>query len=308
MGLVVVALAGLVGVAGCGDPSGAASSGGGAPSASDKPTVICTTTMIADLARVIGGDDAQVVSIMKTGEDPHVYDARPRDAQAIAAGDLVLMNGLHLEATLLHIIEHNATGKVVALAEAEGVTPLRAADGSAAPDPHAWMSVPNFKAYAEAARDALIEIDPANADDYRARTADYLRELDDLDAWVREQLASVPAEQRVIVTSHDAFNYYAQAYGVEVHAIIGISTEQQPRPQDIQALERIVRDRNVKALFIETSVSQTLNDLVRKIAASTGATIGGSLYSDSLGEPESEGGTYLGMMRHNTRTIVEALR
>ena len=293
----------------------------------DRPVVAATTTMIADLAGVLAGKDAHVVGIMKPGEDPHVYDVRPRDAQMIAGADLVLTNGLHLESTLLGVIEHNASGAVVKLAEAGGVRPLQAAEivaiGSAAagasgtaaagstgaaPDPHAWMSVPHFMAYAEAARDALIELDPEHADGYQRRARAYLSDLKELDAWVRRQWETVPPERRIIVTSHDAFNYYAQAYGVEVHGVIGISTEQQPRPQDLLALERMVRDRSVRALFIETSVSRTLNRLVAKIADRTDARIGGTLYSDSLGAPGGEAGSYLSMMRHNTRVMVDALR
>ena len=301
--LMGLAVAGLI-LGGCGPA-------GGAGMASDgKPMVVATTTMIADLARQIGGEDVTVVSIMKTGEDPHLYDARPRDAEHIAQADLVLMNGLHLEATLLGIIENNAK-RVAKLAESPGVKRLdsqKPGAGVAAPDPHAWMSVPNFQGYAAGARDALIAMDPAHADGYRRRAEAYLRELEALDAWVREQVATVPRERRVIVTSHDAFNYYAQAYDVEVHAVIGISTEQQPRPQDIEALERLVNERGIKALFIETSVSNTLNEMVRKIAAATGAKIGGSLYSDSLGDEGTDAGTYIGMMRHNTGTMMGALK
>lgn len=313
MNAMRLGLAGLIcmvaAFAGC-DQTSPASSGSAATGADEsKPVVVATTTMIADLAQRLAGENAEVVGIMKTGEDPHVYDVRPRDAQLLASADLVLTNGLHLEATLAHVIEHNAKGAVVKLAEASGVMPLQAQGAAAgAPDPHAWMSVPNFKGYATAARDALTQLDPENADDYRARYDAYIKELDELDAWVRQTLDTVPRERRVIVTSHDAFNYFADAYGVEVHGVIGISTEQQPRPQDVEALLSIVRSRGVKALFIETSVSQTLNDIVRKVAADTGATIGGSLFSDSLGEPGTEGGTYIGMMRHNTNTMVEALK
>jgi manganese/zinc/iron transport system substrate-binding protein len=286
--------------------------GGGGGGQGDKIRVVCTTTMIADLAKRLAGEDAEVVGIMRVGEDPHVYEVRPRDAQQIAAADLVLLNGLHLEATLLHVIEHNARGKVVPLAEDPRIEPLSAAGegggAAAAPDPHCWFNVQYFRIYAERARDALCAVDPAHADGYRRRADEYLKDLDALHAWVHQQLAAVPHERRVIVTSHDAFAYYGRAYGVEVHAVIGISTEQQPRPQDVVALEQLVRGRGVKALFLETSVSKTLNDLVGRIAESTGARIGGALYSDSLGAPESEAGSYVGMVRHNTRTIVEALR
>lgn len=309
LGLVLLGLA-LAGVLGCGEAPGS-----GEESGSSGPRVVCTTTMIADLARQIAGERAVVIGLMKPGEDPHVYEVRPRDAQTLADADVILMNGLNLEATLNHIVEHNARSDAVVarLAEHPGIRPLGkvAADGEAvggAPDPHCWFNVAYFKLYAEGVRDALVKADPAHADHYAARAEAYLRKLDELDAWVRQQVNAIPAERRVLITSHDAFAYYGEAYGIRVHAVIGISTEQQPRPQDIARLEKLVRDHGVKALFIETSVSNTLNDLVRKVAAATGATIGGTLYSDSLGDANSPAATYLDMIRHNTATIVQALQ
>jgi manganese/zinc/iron transport system substrate-binding protein len=295
-------------LAGCNGPT----NGSGTPQQAGRVRVVCTTTMIADLARQLAGEQAEVVGIMRVGEDPHVYEVRPRDAQQIAAADLVLMNGLHLESTLLKVVENNARGKVVALAEDPRIEPLagqQPANGAtAAPDPHGWFNVQYFRVYAERARDALCEVDPDHADGYRQRAEEYLKELDQLHAWVQKQVADVPRQGRAIVTSHDAFAYFGRAYGIDVYAVIGISTEQQPKPQDVVRLEQLVRSRGVKALFIETSVSKTLNNIVERIAANTGARIGGTLYSDSLGPPGTEAGTYLGMVRHNTRTIVEALK
>ncbi len=274
-----------------------------------KLRVACTTTMITDLASTIAGNDADVRGIMRAGEDPHIYDVRPRDVQLIAESQLVLMNGLHLEATLGHVIENNSTkAKVVRLAENARIVPLESEATRGAPDPHCWFNVLYFRVYAEGVRDALIEVDPAHATGYRDRAETYLKELDALHLWVAEQIGSIPRERRVMVTSHDAFQYFGRTYFVDVFGVVGISTEQQPRPQDIVRLESLVRERGVKALFIETSVSQTLNDIVKKVAESSGARIGGTLYSDSLGSPDTETGTYIGMIRHNTRTIVDALR
>jgi manganese/zinc/iron transport system substrate-binding protein len=277
---------------------------------SRKIKVVCTTTMIADLARTIAGDDAEVLGIMRPGEDPHIYDVRPRDAQLLADADLILANGLHLEATLAHAMENNAKkgAKIVKLAETPKITALESEATRGAPDPHCWFNVDYFRFYAESARDALIETDPAHAQKYRERADKYAKELEELHGWVKQQIASIPREQRVMVTSHDAFQYYGRTYFIDVYAVIGISTEQQPKPGDIARLESIVRERGVKALFVETSVSETLNNIVKKVAESSGAKIGGTLYSDSLGEPGTEAGTYIGMVRHNTRTIVEALK
>jgi len=208
-----------------------------ADSESGKLVVVCTTTMIADTARHIAGEHAEVVSIMRTGEDPHVYEVRPRDAQAVKSADLVLFNGLHLEATLLNIIE-DADTTTVALAESDGITVLQDAAGNSggAVDPHCWMNVTYFKVYASAARDAMVNVDPDNADTYRKNAEHYLAKLDELHAWALEKVEEVPRAQRVMITSHDAFRYLGDAYGIDVHAIIGISTEQDPRPQDIEKL------------------------------------------------------------------------
>lgn len=271
-------------------------------------TVVCTTTMIADLARTIAGDAAEVKGIMRAGEDPHVYDVRPRDVQLLAEADLILMNGLHLEATLAHVVENNAKGKVVKLAETPLIVPLESEATRGAADPHCWFNVAYFRVYAERARDGLIDADPKNAEGYRQRADAYLKQLDELHEWIKKEIETVPRERRVMVTSHDAFQYFGRTYFVDVFAVIGISTEQQPKPQDVQRLESLVRERGVKALFIETSVSKTLNDLVEKIATNTGAKLGGTLYSDSLGAPETPTGTYLGMIRHNVRTVVDALK
>ena len=295
----VLALIGVVGLAGCGTEAGGDDG---------RVKVVATTTMIADLARQLGGEDINLVAIMRPGEDPHIYDVKPNDATQVREADLVLMNGVHLEATLGDIVENKAKGKVVALAEVQGIDLLKGEGTEAAADPHCWMDVKQYRRYAEAARDALIEVDPANAENYRKRAEAYLAELDALDAWVREQFAAVPAEQRVIVTSHDAFGYFGRAYGIEVHGVIGISTEQQPKPQDIQALEALVTERGVRGLFIESSTGPQLNDIIKRVAEKTGAKVGGTLFSDSLGEPGTAGGTYIGMIRHNTTTIVNAVK
>lgn len=271
--------------------------------------VVCTTTMITDLARQIAGDDADIFGIMRPGEDPHVYEVRPRDVQMIAGADLLLTNGLHLESTLGHVIENNTEGAmVVRLAETPRIVPLESEQFRGAPDPHCWFNVTYFQIFAERTRDALVKADPAHAEAYRRRATSYIAELEELHEWVRQEIGRVPRKQRVMVTSHDAFQYFGKAYDIDVFAVIGISTEEQPKPRDITRLESIVRERNVKALFIETSVSQTLNRIVEKIAKSTGARIGGVLYSDSLGPPDTPAGTYIGMVRENVTTVVRALQ
>ena len=270
--------------------------------------VVATTTMIEDLAKRLAGDVAEVRGILRPGEDPHTYRPRPADAELIRRADLVLKNGFDLEETLSRIVRQQATGSVARLAEDKRITTLEDLEDAAAPDPHCWFNVAYFMYYVENARDALIELDPDNADHYREQAKAYLAELDELHAWVGEQIASIPSERRVMVTGHDAFQYFGRAYDIEVHAVIGISTEQQPRPNDIRQLQRLVRDRGVRALFFETSVSPALNRVVQQIADETDARIGGELYSDSLGDEDSPASTYIDMVRYNVETIVAALK
>lgn len=279
------------------------------PVAKDKRlNIVCTTTMIEDLLQNLVGDKARVTGIMRAGEDPHIYNVRPRDAEQISQADLVFTNGYHLESTLEKVIRNNASGPVIALAEEAVSTPLGSIEGNAtAPDPHCWMSVPYFRGYLQQALRSLESIDPENAAIYRLNAQQYDAKLQALDRWIKDRFASIPSEQRVIVTSHDAFQYLAAAYGLDVRAMIGISTAEAPRPQEIEKIEALIQNRNVQALFIETSTSSTLNRLVEKSAAATGASIGGTLYSDSLDAPGTPAGSYIGMMRHNVTAIADAL-
>ncbi|MGB1125049.1 MAG: metal ABC transporter substrate-binding protein [Phycisphaeraceae bacterium] len=288
-------------LAGCGNPDASGDDG--------RSTVVATTTMIEDLANVIGGEEVNVIGIMRTGEDPHVYEVKPKHATAIKEADLVLYNGLHLEATLDTIVKEQASGVVVALAEQDGIDPIIGKEGlEVAADPHCWMDISLYKLYATRARDALVEVAPEHADLFESRTASYLNELDELEAWVVEQFNTVPVQQRVIVTGHDAFAYFGNAYGIEVHGLIGISTEQEPKPQDIEALKQLIREKGIKAIFPESSLGGSLKALIEKVAKDTGASVGEELHSDSLGEPGTDAASYIGMIRHNTSTMVEALK
>ena len=263
--------------------------------------------MIADAARVIAGQDINVIGLMRDGEDPHSYQPTPQDANAIADADLVLANGLHLESALDKIIQNKAR-QAVYLAEQDGIEPIADAGAEGAPDPHCWMDVTIFRKYVEGIRDAFVKLDPDNKVTYEERTSAYLAELDELHAWVIEQFEQVPAERRVIITSHDAFNYFGRAYGIEVHGVVGISTDQQATARDIARLEQMIQDKGIRAVFYETSVKNTLNNMIKQIADETGIKVGGSLYSDSLGKQGTEAGTYIGMIRHNTTTMVEAIK
>ncbi|MBN2446202.1 MAG: zinc ABC transporter substrate-binding protein, partial [Phycisphaerae bacterium] len=187
-----------------------------------------------------------------------------------------------------------------------GIKPLGPLASGGAPDPHVWMDPTLWGQCSAVAARALTDLLPDKAETIAKRQAAYLSQIKTLHEEIRALFEAVPTDRRVMVTSHDAFAYFGRAYEIEVHAVIGISTEQQPRPRDVEALHSLVRSRSVKALFIETSTSATLNAIVEKVAQETGASVGGTLYSDSLGSLGTPAGTYLGMMRHNARTIADA--
>lgn len=287
--------------------------GGEAPGrqeADGRKLVVCTTTMIADLASQIGGDRVRVVGLMKPGQDPHMYDPTPQDSMLFRRADLVLVNGVGLEGQMLRMIQA-AKNQPVELGRHPEIA-LRGAD-TAAPDPHVWWNVRYFMRFAEQVRDALGEIDPDNATFYEDRARDYLEQLEVLDDWVRRSVATIPASSRYMITTHDAFYYYGEAYGLEVDAVLGISTEAQARAGEQGRLAGVAHERGVPAIFHETSVSAAQNQLVdgvRRLARDKygmDLRIAGPLYSDSLGEPGSEAGTYIDAVRANTRMIVEAL-
>ncbi len=277
--------------------------------ADSRLVIVATTTIVADIAANVAGGRMRVVSIMKPGEDPHIYDPRPGDARLLAGADVVLTNGLHLEGTLHDIVHNNLKDGAVfrELAEDDRIKVIESKQYQGAPDPHCWFSLPFVKVYAENAAEALVAADPPNADYYRANASAYITRLDSLDAYTRRKFTSIPPENKILVTAHDAFHYFGIEYRIEVMTVIGISTDSEPRPQDVEGLVNMIEQNNVPAVFIETSVSASLNNLVRKVSQKTGAVVGGELHSDSLGEPDSESGTFLGMFRHNVDTITSAL-
>lgn len=278
---------------------------GDAPSdaGQDAFVVVATTTMLADLATEIGGQDAVVRGIMKPGGDPHLYKPTPGDARMIAQADVVLTNGLKLEGWIDDLVR-NAGGDAQVVVTTEGIDALKDPSKTNYPDPHVWHDVSKWMAVTDNVRDALVKADPAHAEGYRQRAAAYQQQLRELDAWVKAEAARVPEAQRVLVTSHDAFQYYGARYGFEVVAVQGLSTESEAGARDVARVIEVVRQRKIPSLFIETSVNPKL---IEQISRETGATIGGSLYSDSLGDAEGPGGSYIGMIRQNTRLVTEAL-
>lgn len=284
----------------------------GAEAAEDtRLRVVATTGMVADAVRQIAGDRVHLYALMGPGVDPHLYKATAGDVRAIAGADLILYNGLHLEAATGEVLaEMGRRTRTVAVGEAVPEERRLATDAfGGAYDPHVWFDVSLWMHAVRAAADALIAADPANAGHYRTAADDYLRELDALHAWVRERIASIPEERRVLVTAHDAFGYFGRAYGIQVEGLQGISTATEAGTADVQRLAALIAARGVPAVFVETSIPRRTIEAVRAAARARGAVveIGEPLYSDALGTTGTPEGTYVGMVRHNVNAIVRAL-
>lgn len=306
--VAVLAILASLGAAGCGD------GGGGDDATQDDGgvlRVVATTGQVADLAVRVGGDRVAVTALMGPGIDPHLYKASAGDVERLRSADLILFNGLHLEAKMGEVLEQlGATRPVTAVAEAVPATDLISPDGyEGAHDPHVWFDVALWTHALDAVHDALARLDPDHADGYRERADAYRAELVELDAYAREQLARVPEEQRVLVTAHDAFEYFGRAYGLEVRGLQGISTATEAGAADVKDLAVFIADRRIPAMFVESSVSPRAIEAVQAAVKSRGFAvgIGGEIYSDALGDAGTPAGTYVGMVRHNVDTIVGAL-
>jgi manganese/zinc/iron transport system substrate-binding protein len=277
--------------------------------------VLATTQQIAAVVENVAGDNVELTTLLGPGIDPHTYVATESDIRTFEHADIIFYNGHHLEAQLERVFDQMARSDektVVALAEQLEETRLLSWEPEAGlpNDPHVWNDVRLWKEVVQVVADTLAEADPANAETYRENAEAYLAELDELHEYILGEIEKIPQEQRVLVTAHDAFGYYGHAYGLSVEAVQGLSTETEASTADVQALADIVAERNVPAIFIETTISpRTIEAVQEAVRAETGraVNIGGELYSDAMGEPGTPEGTYIGMMRHNTSTIVSAL-
>jgi manganese/zinc/iron transport system substrate-binding protein len=299
-------VAGLALLSGCG--------GGGAPEAREAGAplrVVATIGMIGDLAERIGAERVAVQTLMGPGIDPHLYRAAAGDLQTLASADLILYNGLHLEAALGEVLEEmNRRTRTVAVAEVVPPEQLLAPpEFEGAFDPHLWSDVGLWRQVAQAIRDALAEADPEGTEAYRAGHAALDAELAELDAWVRDQVARLPVERRILVTAHDAFNYFGRAYDFEVRGLQGLSTVTEAGAADVQALAAFLLEREVPALFVESSIAPRTVEAVRRAVLARGGSIeiGGTLFSDAMGSAGTPEGSYVGMIRHNVSTVVDAL-
>jgi manganese/zinc/iron transport system substrate-binding protein len=274
--------------------------------------VVATVGMLADLVSNIGGNCVEVTAMMGPGVDPHLYTATESDVELLFDADIIFYNGLHLEARMTDVFEQVREGLGKPTIPAANHIPeeeLLVAPQYNAVDPHVWMDVQLWMIVAETIHESLSEYLPEQADYFAQNAETYLLEMEELDEYIQEQIERISEDQRVLVTAHDAFQYYSRAYGIEVHAPQGITTEAEVGVQDIRETIDLLVDRGIPTIFVESSVSP---DVVEAIVAGAQArghevVIGGSLFSDAMGEAGTPEGTYLGMIRHNTDTIVAGL-
>ncbi|MFC0214237.1 metal ABC transporter solute-binding protein, Zn/Mn family [Paenibacillus chartarius] len=304
--MTVLVLAGVFLLASCGAAPTASNAGG-------KLKVTTTIGMITDIVKEVGGEHVEVTGIMKAGVDPHLYKASEGDIGKLDRADVIFYNGLHLEGKMVEIFEKmSKSKKTVAVSSGIDEAKLLAGDPQlgTAHDPHIWFDVKNWMSAVETVRDELAKVDSAHADSYRANADAYLKKLEELDAYAKAQIGSIPEQQRVLVTAHDAFGYFGRAYGIKVMGLQGISTASEAGTKDVTELRDFLVSNKIKAVFIESSVPRKAIDAVIQGAKEKGHTIviGGELFSDAMGEDGTPEGTYIGMVRHNVDTIVKALK
>lgn len=308
--LALVALAAIA-LAGCGG-SGTAHGGHGGHGGHDahgEIEVAATTNFITSTVRAIGGNRVDVQGLMGPGVDPHLYKPSAGDVRTLREADVIFYGGLELEGRMGDLFDR-LRDRAVALSEAVPASRLLTVPGKGVHDPHVWLDPAQWKLAARRATDELKRIDPDGADGYERRLRAFTAEVDRADAHCRRVLGQVPPRSRVLVTSHDAFHYFARAYGFDVAAIQGVSTAAEASTADIRRVADVIVRRGVKAVFVESSLPRQTIEAVIAAAGRHGARVrlGGELYGDSAGEEGTPAGTYPGMLRHNCDTIAEGLR
>lgn len=277
-----------------------------------KLSVITTTTMLADLARVIGGDLVNAEALMGPGIDPHLYNASAGDVSKMTDADLVVYNGLHLEGKMGEIFENLKGGEKAIVEIVEGIdeSELVTDEATGAHDPHIWFDVELWNKMSVNLYNGLVELDPDNEAIYTENYNAYKEELNELDAYIITKIEEVAADKRILVTAHDAFSYFGKAYGFEVLGLQGISTTSEAGTADVTELATFIVDNQIKAIFVESSVPKKNVEALQEAVAAQGfdVLIGGELYSDSLGTPGTEAETFIGTVTDNVNTIVNALK
>ena len=276
-----------------------------------KLRVVATTGLIGDAVRQVAGDQVELDVLMGPGVDPHLFSASEGDVARLQQADLIFYNGLLLEAQLASVLQRLGERKpTVAVAEQLDSDLLLDAGMKGEFDPHLWFDLTLWQQVVEVIADQLAAADPANAASYQSNASAYQAELATLHAYVLDRTASIPARQRILVTAHDAFRYFGRAYGFEVHGLQGTSTVAEAGTADLRALADLIVQKEVPAIFVENSVPVRTVEAVQAAVRDRGhqVVLGGELYSDALGAPDSDGATYVGLIRHNIDTIAAALR
>jgi zinc/manganese transport system substrate-binding protein len=267
-----------------------------------KLKVVASFSIIGDLVQQVGGEDIDLTTIVGPNADTHVYEPKPDDAQALARADAVFVNGLGFEGWQQRLVEASGYGKEI-VTVSDGIVEL-VPEGESAADPHGWQSVVNAKIYVANIQRGLCRADVSSCDKFEARATTYLTELDALNDEINAMVTAIPVDQRVVISSHDAFGYFAKAHGIRFLAPEGVNTESEATARDVATLIRQIRAQKAKALFLETISDPRL---IAQIADETGIVIGGALYSDALSEGDGPAPHYVAMMRHNARLIAEAM-
>lgn len=307
-----ILLGALLLVSGCGKPQGAGTMAPAPPDLSKrKIRVVATIGMIAEMVEQVGGERVDVKGLMGPGVDPHLYKASEGDVIRMAAADVVVYNGLHLEGKMSGVFERMGN-RIRTVAVTDGIDReklLRPPEFEGAYDPHVWFDVTLWMDAVKTLVSALTGMDPAHGDVYRANGTRYLKRLEMLDRYVRREASIVSPRKRVLITAHDAFNYFGRAYGFRVRGLQGISTVAEAGAADIQALARLIVGNEIPAVFVESSVPPRYIEALQEAVEAKGfrVKIGGSLFSDAMGDPGTPEGTYVGMVRHNIDIIVSAL-
>jgi len=275
-------------------------------------SVVATTNLVGDAVAIVGGGLIDVTSLMGPGVDPHLYKAREGDVRRMSSADAIFYGGLHLEGKMVELFEQMHERGRATVAVTDGIERSRLIESKTFGgnyDPHVWFDVSLWADAITHIGKSLGELDPDNAEAYERNAESYRGELEALHVWVKQRVATIPRVQRVLVTSHDAFGYFGRAYDAEVLGLQGISTVSEAGTADVQRLAETVATRKIPALFVESSVSPRGIEAVREAVRSRGFAvgIGGSLFSDALGDTDTPEGTYIGMVRYNVSTIVEAL-
>lgn len=276
--------------------------------------VVATIGMIADVIQNIGGERVEVLSLMGPGSDPHLYNAREGDIHKMYAADIIFYNGLHLEAKMSDVLgQMNPLIKTAAVSKAIEQNLLlnsEEREGNAfVPDPHIWFDVSLWIKVTEYIRDVLIEINPESEEIYQEGAIAYLQQLQDLEEYVKDKANQIPEDLRVIITAHDAFQYFGRAYGFQMLGLQGISTASETGAANIRNLADFIATNEIPAIFAETTISDRSIKALQEAVESRGfnVKIGGELYSDAMGPPGSEADTYIGMIQHNIDTITSSL-